>query len=431
MKLKDLEKRLKNEPNNLGLRVQVAGLMREAGRSLEAVELYRSVALAYRDQGRTQQAIAVCRSILDIAPEDSACQGLLGMLQQRASTARPSRPLLGAQRAQSPTRDPLVPRTVTPSHDSGARRAPSPAATMRTSPMPPAPEVPSLRAPTAPPPNRPVTSAPPVRPKTMTPALPLAPPASRQTTPMATRAPTRARPPAPQDLLRSRPSEPPRRSSVDVTPLPEPVPYHLADRTSQPNRISSGSIDIPGDETRVDDHPAGLAQAARRISSLIGESRGVPEEMDLSAELDTRQRRRIRSEELDKIAAPPPTVPLDRADPLDDLMTPPPRDSADQVTGRQPVLQPPPRGSDDALTPPPRTSRPSLPRVGPPRTGSRPPVVSIPPKTSSRPPAVVSIPPKTSSRPPGPPPRPGASTMPRDSEDELTLPRDRLHDDDD
>ena len=80
MKLKDLEKRLKSEPSNLGLRVQVAGMMREAGRSLEAVELYRSVALAYRDQGRTQQAIAVCKSILEIAPEDSGCQGLLAML---------------------------------------------------------------------------------------------------------------------------------------------------------------------------------------------------------------------------------------------------------------------------------------------------------------------------------------------------------------
>ena len=84
MKLKDAEKRLKHEPNNLGLRVQVAGLMREAGRSLEAVELYRSVALVYRDQGRTQQAIAVCRSILEIAPEDAACQGLLSMLMQRS-----------------------------------------------------------------------------------------------------------------------------------------------------------------------------------------------------------------------------------------------------------------------------------------------------------------------------------------------------------
>jgi len=114
VKLKELEKRLKNEPTNLGLRVQVAGLMREAGRSLEAVELYRSVALAYRDQGRTQQAIAVCRSILEIAPEDSACQGLLAMLQQRSGASRPP-PLAEQPRPQT-----------------------QPQAVMRGSPMPPA-----------------------------------------------------------------------------------------------------------------------------------------------------------------------------------------------------------------------------------------------------------------------------------------------------
>src|SRR6185503_19722201 len=99
VKLKELEKRLKSEPDNLGLRVQVAGLMREAGRSVEAVELYRSVAIGYRDQGRTQQAIAVCRSILEIAPEDAACQGLLALLQQPTTSA--------AQRRSSLEQTPL------------------------------------------------------------------------------------------------------------------------------------------------------------------------------------------------------------------------------------------------------------------------------------------------------------------------------------
>ena len=449
MKLKDLEKRLKQEPNNLGLRVQAAGLMREAGRSLEAVELYRSVALAYRDQGRAQQAIAVCRSILDIAPEDAACQGLLALLQQRSTPSRPSRPppiaevmapaparSPGPPRAVTPTREPGQPRAVTPTRDPGQPRAvtptrepgpPRPAtATMRKSPMPAAPEVPSLRPATAPAANRPPSppmrrplSAPPPRPTTSAP-----PP--RPTTPATTRAITRDRSPDPRDLVASRPSEPPRRSSMDVTPLPHPVPYHMVDPTSQPTKVSSLDLDLPGiDDTRVDEHPRGLAHAARRISGLISESRGIPEEMDLSAELDTRQRRRIESSELSKIAKPPPTVPLDRIDPLDDLMTPPPRDSADPVTSRRSAVGPLPRGSDDALTPPPpRTSHPSLPRIGPPRTSSRPPVVSIPPKTSSRPP-VVSIPPKTSSRPPA------LHKFARDSEDELTQPRDRSDDDDD
>ena len=90
--LKDAEKRLKAEPNNLGLRVQVAGLMREAGRSTEAVELYRSVALAYRDQGRKNQAIMVCRSILEIAPDDVACNALLSQLAGEVPAPRSSAP---------------------------------------------------------------------------------------------------------------------------------------------------------------------------------------------------------------------------------------------------------------------------------------------------------------------------------------------------
>lgn len=79
-KLRELERRLKEEPDNLGLRVAVAGELRELGRLGDAVELYRSVALAYRDQGRPQQAIAVCRSVLELAPDDGRCRELLAVL---------------------------------------------------------------------------------------------------------------------------------------------------------------------------------------------------------------------------------------------------------------------------------------------------------------------------------------------------------------
>jgi hypothetical protein len=253
---------------------------------------------------------------------------------------------------------------------------------------------------------------------------------------------------------------------MDETPLPDPVPYHLADRTSQPSRVSSGDLD---DVTRVDDNPSGLSSAARRISGLISDSRGIPSEMDMSSELDTRQRRRIEAGELNKIAKPPPTVPVERVDDIDDLTTPPPPPDFDLeehlATSRGPALRPAPRGSDDALTPArsssgdiiaPLASRSSrdLPRVGSsPKSHSRPSgVISIPPKTPSRPPGgVVSIPPKPGSFPPGvlgpgsrppgsltppagtplaklrpgPPPRPGMPKIPRDSENELTRPRDR------
>ena len=79
-KLKELEKRLRDEPDNVGLRVMVAGALHEAGRRGDAIELYRSVALMYREQGRTQQAITVCRRILELAPDDVPCRELIDIL---------------------------------------------------------------------------------------------------------------------------------------------------------------------------------------------------------------------------------------------------------------------------------------------------------------------------------------------------------------
>jgi len=94
-KLKELEKRLRDEPDNLGLRVAVAGALHEAGRRDDAIELYRSVALVYREQGRTQQAITVCRRILELAPDDVPCRELMDILvasQSAALEAPPIRP---------------------------------------------------------------------------------------------------------------------------------------------------------------------------------------------------------------------------------------------------------------------------------------------------------------------------------------------------
>jgi hypothetical protein len=79
-KLKELENRLRDEPANLGLRVMVAGALHEAGRRDDAIELYRSVALVYRAQGRTQQAITVCHRILELAPDDVPCRELIDIL---------------------------------------------------------------------------------------------------------------------------------------------------------------------------------------------------------------------------------------------------------------------------------------------------------------------------------------------------------------
>jgi hypothetical protein len=238
VKLKELEKRLEKEPNNLGLRVTVAGALHEAGRTVEAIELYRSVALAYRDGGRRQQAIAVCRSILELAPEDDACRSLLASL---------------------------------------------------TAPAQPLPPVVAMAAP-----------------------------------------------------------EPKRRSSVDPTPLPKPVPYHVVDPTSGRQRVTPSHVeDLPtseGADTRPGDEPrpetTGLAQAARRISGWISGDSVTPtgEEEDLAAELDTRQRPRIDdSEALRKISLPPPTVPTERVVLEDDDELTPLRESEELTQPRDKV----------------------------------------------------------------------------------------------
>lgn len=333
MKLKELEKRLKLEPNNLGLRVQVAGMLREAGRSVEAVELYRSVAFAYRDQGRTQQAVAVCRSILEIAPEDAGCQGLLAQLMNRSSPTLP--PVAPAQ--------PVVPQAP----PAPSRMPTQPAKTVE-------PEVPERNQH-----PRVITTAP-----ITIPSMP-----SIQTQPK---------------------EEPERRSSMDETPLPRPMPYHEFDRTSQPAKVSARDIEARstpqlkkhGLEERTT-QTTGLAQAARHISGLFstGSSPGIPNrEMDLSAELDTRQRPRVAAEELQKLERGDAPIPPTH---LDDFLTPVPSGD-DDTTDQVEMLTPPPRASEDALTPPPlhgavpvlgrRTAPPPPPL---PRAGGK---VTIPPR---------------------------------------------------
>jgi hypothetical protein len=84
-RLQELERRLAEEPENLGLRVAVAEALRDAGRHADAVELYRSAAIAYRDEGRAQQAIAACRSLLEIAPDDARGRALHAALDGEAA----------------------------------------------------------------------------------------------------------------------------------------------------------------------------------------------------------------------------------------------------------------------------------------------------------------------------------------------------------
>jgi hypothetical protein len=457
VKLKELEKRLKSEPDNLGLRVQVAGLMREAGRSIEAVELYRSVAFAYRDQGRTQQAIAVCRSILAIAPDDAACQGLLQMLQGRGTPSRPPAAAL----------------------EPPPQMAPAVRATTATNPTNPA----------APPRSQTATTNPRSQTAPTNPRSPAAPPV-HITEPVSVPSVPHLRPPTKPQPAESepRPSDPGRRSSMDETPLPRPIPYHLSDPTSQPHKISARDLEEKSSAPTITSRTGGLAEAARRISGLISNKDSVPgipnKEMDLAAELDTRQRPKIKSDELNKLQHPPPdpdetspraieerrirahlhehqtrdpamdddlatervealTPPPGRGSSDDDLFTPAPGRDYTPRPGDD-LYTPPPRGSDDAITPPPLLGVIPSHIVEPPRSTALP----------SRPPKKVSIPPagtgKTKSVPPlgteprrPPPAVPAPTNRPalpkistkiptsRDSDDELTKPRDKVFDDDD
>ena len=255
--LRELERRLDREPGNLGLRVQVAGLMHQSGRTGEAVELYRSVALAYRDQGRHRQAIAVCHSILDIAPDDASCRALLASMAIPDEPTPP--PARGTSFDRSPTADPA--KTPTPK----------------------------------------------------------------------------------------------RRSSVEPTPLPTAVPYHVADPTSQRVRepVVEGETTRPGGDPEPRPALSGLAEAARHITGLIAgaDASGPHADDDLAAELDTRKRPRIASDELAKIAAPPPTVPIQRLDSEDLETGSSERPASAESSLDHVILTPPPDGEEEPTSP--------------------------------------------------------------------------------
>jgi len=223
-KLKELEKRLKNEPDNLGLRVLVAGALHEAGRRDDSIELYRSVALAYRDQGRPQLAITACHSVLAIAPDDDRCLRLLSTLLASAPAAREA-----ASRADRPTPPPL-PR----------------------------------------PPRRGGTG-----------------------------------------VDTDDGGELDRLASADVTPLPAPLPYHIADPTTSMPVVTPAELPLSlQDELARYPQIAGIANAARQISaSLIAASaQAMAGEDDVSGELQTRRLPRISADDLLKISGPPPML---------------------------------------------------------------------------------------------------------------------------
>ncbi|MBL9013961.1 MAG: cyclic nucleotide-binding domain-containing protein [Myxococcales bacterium] len=372
-KLKELEKRLQNEPGNLGLRIMLASAYRDVARLGEAIDLYRSVAIAYRDQGRVQQAIAVCKSVLELAPNDVASKALLAALTPPAPASQSVPPVTAAVTSpdvKAPLRDVEVDANLDVGTLVAAPVIPArPAIQIPTQPMAAVPG-PRSSAPSTPPPTptRPLTAPtrppPAITPPTPTPAL---------IPPFRTSSPLRDA---------SSQSGPLRRPSGDETPLPRAVPHHVHDpTTANIRKLSSKDLitnehatpaseptdagdTIPGGrpseqtpltrpsdtQPRVtrpsDTQPrvmrpsdtlarkktpsvAGIANAARRIStSLMGNHEG--HDIDIAQELDTRQRPKVDSEQIEHLASPPPTTAPFRRNDLDDddegIITPVPLD---------------------------------------------------------------------------------------------------------
>ena len=76
LKVKEYEHLLAQSPGSLTLRLKLAAALRHTGRHGDAMALYREVARAYQAEGRLVQALAVCRSILEIEPGDGDTQAL-------------------------------------------------------------------------------------------------------------------------------------------------------------------------------------------------------------------------------------------------------------------------------------------------------------------------------------------------------------------
>lgn len=121
----------------------------------------------------------------------------------------------------------------------------------------------------------------------------------------------------------------------DHTPLPGPLPHHVADPTTTSiDKLSLADLVTPDpDEARPT-----LPRPAQRAGSedttmpeLFG--RAGEDDIDLLAELETRQRPRIGSEELRVISQPPPQVTEDRTGKVR-------QDTEDEVTRPHPLAEP-------------------------------------------------------------------------------------------
>ena len=113
-RLRDATRAAQREPSNLVLRLRLAAALCEAGQLPDALDLYRSVAVAYQSEGRLVQALAVCRSVLALAPDDFTTRALLAELEEARTGAAGEEPTRLSLDAPVPRLQPLVePQAVT------------------------------------------------------------------------------------------------------------------------------------------------------------------------------------------------------------------------------------------------------------------------------------------------------------------------------
>ncbi|MBT8493595.1 MAG: cyclic nucleotide-binding domain-containing protein [Deltaproteobacteria bacterium] len=88
--VREHEKALKRDPENLNIRIKLAGALQQCGRTDEAAQMYLSVARSYRDKGRLGQATAVCKSVLEIVPGNQETKDLLAAIDPAAAESKAS-----------------------------------------------------------------------------------------------------------------------------------------------------------------------------------------------------------------------------------------------------------------------------------------------------------------------------------------------------
>ncbi|MEZ4402666.1 MAG: cyclic nucleotide-binding domain-containing protein [Kofleriaceae bacterium] len=280
--IRDLERQLRREPDNLALRLTLAAGYRDAERAVEALALYRSVALAYAEQGRGAQAAAVCRSALELAPEDGELFSLLKHLERAGSSTTPP-----------PVRPAEAPVAAAPT------------------PLPAAP-TPVARFQTAEPPHRPAAAR-------------LEPPPARADNPMLATV-KRVPPPPPRPLPAV------RASSADLdTPLPPPLPLHDAARDSL--------VEVPPRSPEPPRPPSAPTDEPDTVIPLTQVRRDRPSRADFAAEMVTRRRPKLSDADLallelsssDAVATEPRAA-LPELGGDDDEPTTPPADGARRAT---------------------------------------------------------------------------------------------------